>query len=169
MVWPANLVQVALFSALHKDEDLAPGQWSRYKFFMIAFAIVFLYEWLPNLLFPVIGSVAWVCWIKRDSVLVAQIGGANGLGVGALTFDWNVITAWLGSPLVVPWWAQVNIGIGFFLIAWVLVPIAYYTNLWDAKLFPILTPALFRVNGQSYDANAVLTDGVLNETLYEEY
>ncbi|KAG0247617.1 hypothetical protein BG011_001172, partial [Mortierella polycephala] len=36
MIWPANLVQVALFNTLHKDEELAPGQWSRFKFFLVA-------------------------------------------------------------------------------------------------------------------------------------
>ncbi|KAG0008489.1 hypothetical protein BGZ80_003385 [Entomortierella chlamydospora] len=169
MVWPANLVQVALFSTLHKDEDLARGQWSRYKFFMIAFATVFLYEWIPTFIFPVIGALAWVCWIKPESIVVTQIGGPSGLGFGVITLDWNVITAWLGSPLVVPWWAQVNIGIGFFLIAWILVPITYYTDVWEAKKFPIVTPGLFRDNGDSYDATAVLTSGVLNETLYEAY
>ncbi|KAG0005238.1 hypothetical protein BGZ80_005491, partial [Entomortierella chlamydospora] len=169
MVWPANLVQVALFGALHKDEDLSSGQWSRYKFFMVAFIAVFFYEWIPTFIFPVIGSIAWICWIKPSSTLVSQIGGTSGLGVGVISFDWSVVTAWLGSPLVVPWWAQVNIGIGFFLIAWVIVPIAYYTDLWNAKLFPILTPALFRVNGQSYHATEVLTKGQLNETLYEAY
>ncbi|KAF9991735.1 hypothetical protein BGZ80_008939, partial [Entomortierella chlamydospora] len=169
MVWPANLVQVALFNTLHKDEDLAPGQWSRYKFFMIAFAIVFVYEWIPTFLFPVVGSIAWICWIKPDSILATQIGGAYGLGVGAITLDWNVITAWLGSPLITPWWAQVNIGIGFFLIVWVLIPIAYYTDLWEAKKFPILSSSLFRENGEKYHATAVLTNNALNETLYEAY
>ncbi|KAG0009814.1 hypothetical protein BGZ80_002034, partial [Entomortierella chlamydospora] len=89
MVWPANLVQVALFNTLHQDEQLAPGQWSRYKFFLVAFAAIFVYEWIPTFLFPVIGSIAWICWAKPDSILAAQIGGAYGLGVGAITLDWN--------------------------------------------------------------------------------
>ncbi|KAF9345237.1 hypothetical protein BGX26_003363 [Mortierella sp. AD094] len=169
MVWPANLVQVALFNTLHKDEDLAPGQWSRYKFFLVAFVAIFFYQWIPSFIFPVIGAITWICWINPESKLLTQIGGANGLGVGAIALDWNVITAYLSSPLVVPWWAQVNIAAGFVLIAWILVPITYYTNVWEAKKFPIVTPGLFRDDGNPYKPLEVLTNGVLNETLYEAY
>jgi hypothetical protein len=31
-----------------------------------------------------------------------------------ITFDWTQIT-WIGNPLVVPWWAEVNYMIGFVL------------------------------------------------------
>ncbi|KAF9993309.1 hypothetical protein BGZ79_002047 [Entomortierella chlamydospora] len=169
MIWPANLVQVALFNTLHKDEELESGQWSRYKFFMVAFIAVFFYEWIPTFIFPVIGSIAWICWIKPSSTLVSQIGGTSGLGVGVISFDWSVVTAWLGSPLVVPWWAQVNIGIGFFLIVWVITPILYYADVWEAKKFPIITSHLFRDSGEKYQVSAVLTNNVLNESLYEAY
>ncbi|KAF9994861.1 hypothetical protein BGZ79_000358 [Entomortierella chlamydospora] len=169
MVWPANLVQVAVFNTLHTDEELVPGQWSRYKFFMVASIGMFFYTWIPGFLFPALGAIAWICWIKPDSVLVSQIGGARSLGVGVISLDWNVINSYFSSPLVVPWWAQVNIGIGFFLIAWVLVPITYYTNLWNAKRYPILSSSLFRDNGEPYDVSEVLTNNVLNETLYQAY
>lgn len=43
------------------------------------------------------------------------------------TFDWTQIS-YLGSPLIVPWWAALNIFLGFALLYWVLVPILYYTN-----------------------------------------
>ncbi|KAG0230201.1 hypothetical protein BGX31_005957, partial [Mortierella sp. GBA43] len=120
MVWPSNLVQVALFNTLHKEEDLAPGQWSRFKFFLVAAFGMFCYQWLPGFLFPVLGSIAWICWIKPDNLVLSQITGAGGLGVGAISLDWNNIVSFLGSPLIVPWWAQVNIALGFFLVAWVM-------------------------------------------------
>ncbi|KAG0197896.1 hypothetical protein BGX28_008616 [Mortierella sp. GBA30] len=169
MIWPANLVQVALFNTLHKDEDLPPGEWSRFKFFLVATFAMFCYQWIPGFLFPVISSIAWICWIKPDNLVLSQLTGAGGLGIGAISLDWNNIVAFLQSPLIVPWWAQVNIGIGFLLIAWILVPIAYYTNMWEAKKFPILTPALFRENGMKYHTSAVMTDNMLNETKYRDY
>ncbi|KAG0006612.1 hypothetical protein BGZ65_006046 [Modicella reniformis] len=169
MIWPANLVQVALFNTLHKEEDLQPGQWSRFKFFLVAAFAMFCYQWIPGFLFPVISSIAWICWIKPDNVVLSQLTGAGGLGIGAISLDWNNIVSFLGSPLIVPWWAQVNIALGFFLIAWVMVPIAYYANLWDAKKYPILTAKLFRENGQKYEPSAILSDSVLNETKYDEY
>ncbi|KAG0009899.1 hypothetical protein BGZ81_003093, partial [Podila clonocystis] len=146
MIWPATLVQVALMNTLHKEEDLQPGQWSRFKFFCVAAAGMYCYAWIPGFIFPLIASIAWVCWIDPKNLVLSQVGGAGGLGVGAISLDWNTIVSFLGSPLIIPWWAQVNIGIGFFLIAWVMVPIAYYNNLWDAQRFPILTPALFKVD-----------------------
>ncbi|KAG0272434.1 hypothetical protein BGZ97_010982, partial [Linnemannia gamsii] len=65
-----------------------------------------------------------------------------------------------------PWWAQVNIALGFFLIAWVMVPIAYYTNLWEAQRFPILTADLFRTNGDDYPVLSVLDKGTISEEGY---
>lgn len=47
--------------------------------------------------------------------------------MGLLTFDWSQI-AYLGSPLVVPWWAEVNVFFGFALAFWIIAPIMYYTN-----------------------------------------
>ncbi|KAG0373858.1 hypothetical protein BGX24_011156 [Mortierella sp. AD032] len=169
MIWPANLVQVALFNTLHKEEDLRPGQWSRFRFFLVATAGMFCYAWIPGFLFPVLSSIAWICWIRPSNLVLSQLTGAGGLGIGAISLDWNNIVSFLGSPLIIPWWAQVNIGLGFFLIAWVLVPIAYYTNLWDAKRFPILTPALFRVDGSPYNTTLIMTHNVLDETKYATY
>ncbi|KAG0042683.1 hypothetical protein BGZ83_000184 [Gryganskiella cystojenkinii] len=170
MVWPANLAQVAMFNALHEDEDLAPGQWSRYKVFLVAAFAMFCYQWIPGFLFPVLSSIAWVCWINPKSKLLGQIGGTGaGLGVGAISLDWNNIVAYLTSPLVVPWWAQVNIFIGFVIIAWIMTPIAYYTNLWDAKKYPVISQTLFRVDGGLYDKAAVMDFDVLNEDKYKAY
>ncbi|KAF9407048.1 hypothetical protein BGZ94_002843 [Podila epigama] len=169
MIWPANLVQVALFNTLHQDEVLQPGQWTRFRFFLAATICMFIYQWIPGFLFPVLSSIAWICWIKPDNLVLAQLTGANGLGIGAISLDWNNIVAFLGSPLIIPWWAQVNIGIGFFIIAWVMVPIAYYTNLWDAKRFPILTADLFRQDGSPYITSNILKDGELDEVKYEAY
>ncbi|KAF9342689.1 hypothetical protein BGX34_007801, partial [Mortierella sp. NVP85] len=169
MIWPANLVQVSLFNTLHKEEDLKPGQWSRFKFFLVATFGMFCYAWIPGFLFPVLSSIAWICWIKPDNLVLSQLTGAGGLGFGAISLDWNTIIGYLGSPLIVPWWAQVNIAIGFVLIAWIMVPIAYYNNLWEAKKFPILTPDLFRDDGTTYETLNILKDSVLDEEAYKKY
>ncbi|KAF9191581.1 hypothetical protein BGZ49_003538, partial [Haplosporangium sp. Z 27] len=169
MVWPANLVQVALFNTLHKDEELQPGQWSRYKFFMVAATAMFFYTWIPSFLFPALGAIAWICWIKPDSIIANQLGGENALGLGVVSLDWNVIVSFLQSPLIVPWWAQVNILIGFVFIAWILVPIAYYNNLWDAKNYPIISSSLYRADGHPYKVLQVLTDNELDPVKYETY
>ncbi|KAF9902156.1 hypothetical protein EC991_005236 [Linnemannia zychae] len=168
MIWPANLVQCALFNTLHKEEELAPGQWSRFKFFCVAAIGMFLYQWIPGFLFPVLSAITWVCWINPKNPILAQIGGNNALGIGAISLDWNNLVSYLASPLIVPWWAQVNMAMGFFLIAYVMVPISYYTNLWDAQRFPMLSPKLYRVDGDGYDYKAVL-DPVTQNLSQEGY
>ena len=63
-----------------------------------------------------------------DDVIVNQLFGVvSGLGMGILTFDWNQI-AFIGSPLMIPWWAEVHIMVGFVLLYWLAVPLLYYTN-----------------------------------------
>jgi len=54
-------------------------------------------------------------------------GTVSGLGMGLVTFDWAQIS-WIGSPLMIPWWAQLHIFAGFALFYWLLLPILYYTN-----------------------------------------
>lgn len=51
----------------------------------------------------------------------------TGLGMGLFTFDWSQII-YIGSPLMVPWWAQVNAIFGFVCFYWIVCPILYYTN-----------------------------------------
>jgi hypothetical protein len=54
-------------------------------------------------------------------------GVSSGLGMSFITFDWTQIM-WIGSPLMIPWWAEVHIFTGFVLFYWILTPILYYTN-----------------------------------------
>lgn len=54
-------------------------------------------------------------------------GVVSGLGMGLLTFDWNQV-ALLDSPLVVPFWVQMNWMAGFVAFGWILTPILYYSN-----------------------------------------
>ncbi|OZJ06193.1 hypothetical protein BZG36_00958 [Bifiguratus adelaidae] len=174
MVWPSNLVNVALLRSFHgKKEEPGRGmmRFSRIHFFLIAFACQFVYYWLPGYFMTILTAFSWICWINPNNIVLSQLtGGYAGLGMGALAFDWNTIVGYLLSPLIVPWWAIANIAVGFVFIAWVLAPALYYTNTWDAKAFPIITNGLFQTNGSAYNIHAVLTpDLILNETAYEEY
>ena len=75
-----------------------------------------------------LASFSWLCWIKPGNKTINALFGTNlGLGMGVLTFDWTQITV-IGNPLIIPWWAQVNIIIGFVLFYWLIVPLIYFTN-----------------------------------------
>jgi hypothetical protein len=63
-----------------------------------------------------------------------------------------------------------NILIGFVVLAWIITPAAYYSNLWDAKALPIVSPRVFSADGYIYNVSAVLNSNLrLNETAYKEY
>ncbi len=51
-----------------------------------------------------------------------QFGVASGLGLFPVTFDWAQI-AYIGSPLVTPFWAAMNILAGLVLVMWFAAPI----------------------------------------------
>ncbi|CAF1664976.1 unnamed protein product, partial [Adineta ricciae] len=66
--------------------------------------------------------------------------------------------------------AQMNKLIGFVIVAWIIVPIAYYTNLWNSKSMPIVSNRVFTVDGYYYNVSSVLDSRLhLNETAYERY
>ncbi|KAF9935332.1 hypothetical protein FBU30_003122 [Linnemannia zychae] len=211
MIWPANLVTVALFRTLHEtseddydggdefnseshyttqrrendqghemkseseqeDRVIQPprkkkGRISRLRYFSYVSLASFLWYWFPNYIFPTLTAFSILCWIQPNNIVLAQLTGSNGLGIGTLSFDWATSTSAL-SPLVTPWWAQVNILVGFVLIAWIVAPVAYYSNLWNSKNFPILTAGLFKEDGTPYDKSMVMTNNVLDPTKYELY
>ena len=112
MIWPANLVSCALFRTLHNDQDNEEEnkpekkRWkmSRLRFFFFAFLFQFLWYWFPGYIFPVLSLFSWICMIKPDNIILSQLTGINGLGMGAIELDWNAWVSFLGSPIVVPFW-----------------------------------------------------------------
>lgn len=126
-----------------------------------------------------------------DNRVVNQLFGvSSGLGMGLLTFDWSQI-AYNGSPLVVPWWAEVNGFTGFVFFFWILGPIIYYTNVsldaclptgsvaqlaryrqaWLQAYLPLFGTGVFDRYGQPYDTTSVvdIPTKSLNVTAYEAY
>ncbi|CAF1334991.1 unnamed protein product [Didymodactylos carnosus] len=93
-----------------------------------------------------------MCMINPNNILLAQLTGTGGLamGGGTLQFDWLTLTSQLGSPILTPLWAQINILIGFVLACWLFVPIMYYTNVWNFMTFPIADSRFFYLNGSVF-------------------
>nr|POF10926.1 oligopeptide transporter 7 [Quercus suber] len=146
--------------------------------------VSFAYYVFPGYLFPMLTSFSWICWIFPTSVLAQQLGsGLHGLGIGALGFDWSsvssylgsplaspwfatanvavgfalvIVSSYLGSPLASPWFATANVAVGFALVMYVIIPTAYWFNIYKAKTFPIYSDGLFTSTGQSYDVSAII-------------
>ncbi|KAB1215526.1 Oligopeptide transporter 7 [Morella rubra] len=157
MWWPANLVQVSLFRALHEKEKRPKGGLTRTQFFLIAFICSFAYYVFPGYLFEMLTSLSWICWIFPNSVLAQQLGsGLYGLGIAAVGIDWSTISAYLGSPLASPWFATANVAAGFIFVMYILTPICYWLNVYKAKTFPIFSDDLFTSTGLVYNISAII-------------
>ncbi|KAL6207258.1 hypothetical protein ACLB2K_024502 [Fragaria x ananassa] len=171
MWWPANLAQVSLFRALHEKEHKAKGM-TRMKFFLIAFAASFFYYFLPGYLFPILTFFSWVCWAWPHSITAQQIGsGYKGLGIGAFTLDWAGICAYHSSPLVTPWISIVNVGVGFIIFIYIILPLCYWKyDTFDARKFPIFSNQLFTNKGLKYDTTKITTPQLeLDIAAYDNY
>ncbi|KAI9593424.1 OPT oligopeptide transporter protein-domain-containing protein [Syncephalis fuscata] len=177
MIWPANLVNIALFRTLHEETSITRnGETSthgptRIRFFTIAATCSFVYYFLPGFLAPFLTTVSLMCYIFPNNKLLSQVGsGSRGLGFLAFTLDWNTVVSFLLSPLITPFWAECNIIIGFCLITWCLIPAGFFSDIWDAKTFPIISSKLFTSNGSRYDTLSLLNkDLSLNEERYQAY
>ncbi|KAF9609027.1 hypothetical protein IFM89_012467 [Coptis chinensis] len=157
MWWPTNLVQVSLFRALHEEEVRPKRGLTRLQFFFLVLTSSFCYYIVPNYMFQSITALSFVCWIWKDSVTAHQIGsGLFGLGLGSFAIDWATVASFIGTPLATPWFAIANIMFGFVATVYVLIPIAYWTNAYEAKRFPIFSPHMFDDDGQKYDVSRVL-------------
>ncbi|KAK2419723.1 oligopeptide transporter [Trifolium repens] len=172
MWWPSNLSQVSLFRALHEKENKSLKGFTRMQFFLIAMGLSFLYYTLPGYLMTVLTFFSWICYVWPHNITAQQIGsGYHGLGIGAFTFDWAGISAYHGSPLVAPWASIVNVGVGFIMFIYIILPICYWKfNTFDARKFPIFSNQLFTQSGQKYDTTKILTkDYDLNIDAYNKY
>ena len=199
MWWPSNLVQVSLFRyflyssvsvpllfhifsetfytylhcrALHEVEIRPRGGVTRLQFFLIVLISSFAYYIVPNYLFPSITALSFMCWIWKDSITAQQIGsGLNGLGLGSFALDWSTAASFLGSPLATPGFAIINIVASFFIAAYIVIPIAYWTNAYEARRFPLVSADVFDANGGLYNVSRVLnyTTFEFNQQGYDDY
>ncbi|TFY75549.1 hypothetical protein EWM64_g8464 [Hericium alpestre] len=170
MVWPQNLVACTLLNTLHAEDDEGTGGVTRYRFFLYVCLGAFFFFYLPGYLFQALSVFSWVCWIAPNNIPLNQLFGVeNGLGMSIITFDWSRIT-WVGSPLMIPWWAEVHIFVGFVIFYWILTPILYYTNSWSLAHFPMFANEPYDRFGNVYNVSRVMQkDDTFNLTAYNDY
>ncbi|KAK8954536.1 Oligopeptide transporter 5 [Platanthera zijinensis] len=169
MWWPSNLVQVSLFKALHLKEKRKKGGLTRSQFFLVVFIGSFAYYVVPSFLFPSISIISVLCLVCANSVTMQQIGsGLNGMGVGSFGLDWSTVAGFLGSPLATPATAIFNIVMSYILIVYVLLPLGYWTNLYNAKRFPLISANVFDSSGHPYNISRIINNKSFTLNVYEE-
>ncbi|KIY45482.1 OPT superfamily oligopeptide transporter [Fistulina hepatica ATCC 64428] len=170
MIWPGALVNAALFNTLHKTYGKRDrGHMPRERFFFIVCACSFAYYWLPGYLFTALSIFNWVCWIAPTNVTVNTLFGINsGLGMGILTFDWSMIS-YVNSPLVSPWWSEVNTAAALLICYWLIVPLWYFTNTWYTAYLPIMSTSAYDRNGSTYDPLQIVNGSSFDVEGYRSY
>ncbi|KAI1446405.1 OPT-domain-containing protein [Annulohypoxylon stygium] len=172
MIWPGTLMSAAMFTTLHKEENKPANGWtiSRWRFFFIVWISGFCFYFLPGLLMPALSYFNVITWFAPNNPVVANLFGvASGLGLFPLTFDWAQI-AYIGSPLLTPFWAAMNVIGGLVIVMWIIAPIGYYTNLFYSSYMPILSSSVFDNTGKIYDVSKILTaDFLFDREAYSKY
>jgi OPT family small oligopeptide transporter len=172
MIWPSTLMSAAMFTTLHKEENKPADGWriSRWNFFYVVWTASFLFYFFPGLLMPCLSYFNVLTWFAPKNVVVANLFGVtSGLGLFPVTFDWAQI-AYIGSPLLTPFWAAMNVVGGLVLVMWIVAPIAYYGNWLYSSYMPILSAAVFDNTGKVYDVSKILTkDFLFDKEAYKNY
>ncbi|KAB8246406.1 OPT oligopeptide transporter protein-domain-containing protein [Aspergillus flavus] len=182
LVWPGLLGTSALTSTLHgskkKDaqaiESFGYTTWkiSRYAFFSLVFCISFCWYWFPDFIFPALSYFAFPCWIAPKNTVVNQLFGMkSGMGLLPLTFDWSQIS-YVGSPLVVPSSAIVNVFGALVFWIWIVAVACYYTNTWYSAYLPFQSSSVFDNTGNTYSASKIVNKASryqLDVAKYEAY
>ncbi len=131
MVWPATLVFATVIHSLHDHSSADPAAtdgWkiSRYVFFLIIAGSTFAWEWIPQVMAQFLQYFMWVVWIAPDNVVVNQVfGGFSGLGILPMSFDWGIISGFLGSPLQTPSFAIWNSAVGMLFTFIAMIGLSY--------------------------------------------
>ncbi|PWN33139.1 small oligopeptide transporter [Meira miltonrushii] len=177
MIWPGNLVNTALFTALHDRPIPDPAKTSgwkinRYRFFTYVMIGSFVWFWFPGYMAPFLSYFAWVTWIAPQNVVVNQLfGQATGLSFIPLTFDWTQISGFNFSPLIAPWHAIGNTLIGLVIFIWILTPAMHYSNYAWSDYLPISDPNTYDNTGQIYNVSRIIdpVTFVFDEEKYKAY
>lgn len=152
MLYPVALPIATLFQTLHRDKKETK---LRLNFFYYTAAAIFVWEWLPEYIMPILVGVNIFCLASRKNANFTNIfggaGGNEGLGIFGLCFDWQYITS--GCL----WMPPLTLLTGFvgYVICIIMFCGLYYGNVLRAQNFPFLSQLLYTDNS--------------NFTVYDQY
>ncbi|KEY78186.1 small oligopeptide transporter OPT [Aspergillus fumigatus] len=174
-VWPGVLPTCSMLYTMHQrnkqNEETNGWKISRMKLFAVVILCGTLYQFLPGFLFTGLTTFAWITWIFPNNVTINQVFGAiSGMDLLPMTLDWNQITGYLGSPLLVPTWALTNVFCGSIFFLWVVSPALHWSNVWEGMYMPFSSSKTFDNTGKPYNTSRVMnSDYSLNQTAYHDY
>ncbi|CAG8536895.1 13939_t:CDS:10 [Dentiscutata erythropus] len=167
MIWPQSLVYANMYNTLHGNTSETND---KIRFFYIAFISMFVWQFVPEYMFTWLANVAILCLIAPNNNAIKTLGSVyKGAGLLNFSFNWNAIGH--AAPLYTPWWSQINSYIGVVLAIWVIGPLLYFNNVFDAQKFPFLSIHSYDKDGKIYNQTKIInpTTGAHNVTAYENY
>ncbi|KAL2212753.1 oligopeptide transporter 2 [Sarocladium strictum] len=169
-VFPSLALNRALTLPEKKGEVINGWSLSRYRFFLYAFGIMFVYFWIPNYLFKALRSFNWMTWIAPENFTLAMITGFwGGMGFNPwATFDYNV--AGVDNFLVTPWFSTIQ-QYGARVLSGLIIIGMYWGNMYWSAYMPINSNEAFANDGLRYNVTRVLNEkqNGINLEAYKEY
>ncbi|KAF2689089.1 OPT family small oligopeptide transporter [Lentithecium fluviatile CBS 122367] len=161
LIWPSQFSNAALLHALHDhsgtDGDANGWKVGRTRFFCYVMGGMFLYYWLPGVLWQGLSVFAFITWIKPNNVVLNQLfGGYTGLSLIPLTFDWTYISSYLQDPLLAPAHAHINTLIGLVIFVIITTLGISFSNSWYGDFLPINTSTTFDNTQSAYNVTRIL-------------
>ncbi|KAJ3272927.1 hypothetical protein HDV01_005124 [Terramyces sp. JEL0728] len=162
MWWPENLVPANLIHTFHSviNKKITKLRVKAFGFFLL---MALTYQFLPQVFMPLLQCISLLCIfgggtsinLRQVHPVLSQLGSRLGGGVLSLTFDWNAISIF--SPMITPVWAQMNVLFSNVALGWIIVPILYHFNVWNARKFPMFSTKTFDENGNPYNLSPANT------------
>lgn len=168
--WFQALCQTALFESQKKERNHpTPTSKRQMRIFFAVFFAVAAWQFLPEFVFPMAGSLAFLCWVAPRNATANFIGsGFGGMGFLNLSLDWSNLST-NGNLFLLPWWTQVIMFLAFAFNCWVLLPAAKWGNLSEYK-HGLMSTSVLQGNGTKYPLTSLVTaQGTFNQTAYDEH
>ncbi|KAK1972368.1 OPT oligopeptide transporter [Colletotrichum sublineola] len=168
-IFPLSLQQVTLYRSMQGKTELHKSV--QYEVFWWILLGTFLWQFLPEYLFPFVAALAPLCWFASQNHTVNFLGaGRGGIGLLNITLNWSNITS---TVITYPYSVQVTMFVGFVITTWILIPVAYFGNLWGSPTYNIMSNGVFQKNGSAYPFESLIytdSNGIqhVNETAYRE-
>lgn len=87
-----------------------------------------------------------------------------------MTFDWNIVTAFLSSPLPSPWHAVMNTTVATVFFFMIVTPAVHYSGLWFSDFLPLSDNSVHDNTGATYNVTRILNaEGTFDLAAYKAY
>lgn len=118
---------------------------------------MFLWQFLPTVVWPTLTSIAVLCLINNQSWVLRTLGsGYDGFGFLNFSLDWSVIG--YSGALFTPLFASLSYFAGIASSMWLITPALYFSNFWNAQSFDSPVAAhLYDSKFERFDVWKILT------------